>query len=173
MGREFFSTQSQMLSFLLSIFLGVCVGVFYDVFRILRLSLSTHKIVVLVQDILFWLFTAVASFLFVFVVNNGEFRFYFVFGELVGFAVYYFTMGAAVMKITQWLVKIIRKIFRGVFRILLFPFKKIFLVFSPKITNMCKTAKKTTKNSSNKFKFSLKRSRVMMYNRRSKKNENE
>lgn len=173
MGRDFFSVQSQALSFLLSILLGVCAGIFYDVFRILRLSLSANKFVVLVQDILFWLFTAVASFLFIFVVNNGEFRLYFVFGELIGFGVYYFTMGVAVMKVTEFLVKIIKRVFKFIFRILLFPFKKIFVVIRPKIKNMCKSAKKSTKISANKCKFFLKRSKVMMYNKNGKDSQNE
>lgn len=173
MGKDFFSVQSQTLSFLLSILLGVFTGIFYDVFRILRLSFSAHKVVVLLQDILFWLFTALASFLFIFVVNNGAFRLYFVFGELIGFGVYYFTMGVAVMKVTEFLVKVIRRFFKFVFRLLLFPFKKIFVVFSPKVKKMCKSAKKSTKISANKCKFFLKRSKVMMYNKNGKNNKNE
>lgn len=169
MGRDFFTVGTQVQAFLLSLGIGVVIGILYDLFRILRLSFTDNKVVVVVQDILFWSVSAVLSFLFVFVVNNGEFRGYLAMGELAGFALYYFTLGICVMKISQWLVNGIKKTVRSVFRIVLFPFKRIYLVFSPKLKSVCKTTKKKAKKSTSKCKFSLKRNRVLLYNKNANK----
>lgn len=165
MGREFFTVGTQVQAFLLSLGIGIVIGILYDLFRILRLCFTDWKPVVLIQDLLFWSVSAVLSFLFVFVVNNGEFRGFLAFGELVGFALYYFTLGALVYKISGWLVHGIKKIFGWFVKGLLFPFRKIYLVLSPKVRKMCKSTKKNVKKSTTKCKFSLKRNRVLLYNK--------
>ncbi len=165
MGRDFFTVQTQIQAFLLSLAIGVVIGVLYDLFRILRLCFTDHKAVVVIQDILFWSVSAVLSFLFVFVVNNGAFRGYLAFGELLGFALYYFTLGALIYRVSGWVVKGIKAVFRWLLKCFLFPFKKLYLVFSPKIRSVCKSTKKTAKKSTSKCKFSLKKRRFLLYNK--------
>lgn len=165
MGRDLFTVGSQVQAFLLSLGVGMVIGVLYDLFRILRLSFTDHKVIVVIQDILFWSVSAVLSFLFVFVVNNGAFRSFLAIGEIAGFALYYFTLGALIFKISGWLVGGIKAVFRFLLRMLLFPFKKMYLVFSPKIKKVCKVTKKKAKKSTSKCKFSLKRNRFLLYNK--------
>lgn len=165
MGRDFFTVSTQVQAFLLSMAIGTVIGVLYDVFRIFRLSFTDNKVVVVIQDILFWSVSAVLSFLFVFVINNGEFRAFLAFGEILGFIVYYFTLGAMVFKISGWLIHGIKTVARAILRALLFPFRKIYLVFSPKLKSMCKSTKKNLKKSTSKCKFSLKRNHFLLYNK--------
>lgn len=165
MGREFFTVGTQVQGFFLSMGIGVVIGVLYDLFRILRMSLTDHKAIVVIQDVLFWSVSAVLSFLFVFVVNNGEFRGFLAIGEIAGFVLYYFTLGAVIFKISGWLVNWIKKILRFFLRMILFPFKKMYLVFTPKLKKVCKTTKKKAKKSTSKCKFSLKRNRFLLYNK--------
>lgn len=165
MGREFFTVGSQVQGFLLSMAIGVVIGVLYDLFRILRLSFTDNKVVVVLQDILFWSVSAVLSFLFVFVVNNGEFRAFLAIGELAGFAIYYFTLGVLVIKVSGWLVQGIKGALKFFLKIFLFPFKRIYLVLSPRFKTMCKSTKKNVKKSTSKCKFSLKRNRFLLYNK--------
>lgn len=166
MGREFFDISMQMRSFGLSVAVGICIGIVYDLFRIMRLASVNNKYAVVVQDVVFWCFAAIVSFLFGFVVNNGTFRFYFAVGEALGFAFYYFTFGAAVIKMSAAIVKGLKKLFKAVFRVLTFPFKRIYRVFSPKFKQLFKITKKRRIFFKNKRKFSLKRNRVLLYNNR-------
>lgn len=165
MGRDFFTVASQLQAFLLSLVIGVFIGIFYDLFRILRLSFTENKLVIIVQDILFWSVSAFASFVFVFVVNNGAFRAYLAIGEALGFVVYYFTLGAVVIKVSDWFVQRIKRFFRFILHVLLFPFKRLYVVLTPKWKKMYKITKKKRKNSTSILKFSLKRSCYMLYNK--------
>ena len=58
------SISGQALDFLLSCLLGVGLGALYDVFRILRLAFWHGKIIISIQDIVFFVLAAISSFLF-------------------------------------------------------------------------------------------------------------
>ena len=69
------SLATQTKGFLLSMGLGFLMGFFYDVFRLIRLSISRKKILVIVFDLLYCIFLCFSTFLFCMTVNEGQLRF--------------------------------------------------------------------------------------------------
>ena len=78
----------QMYSFLAYILSGVLIGIFFDIFRILRKSFKTNNIVTYIQDILFWIVTGLFILYVIFKFDNGELRSYIFIGLLLGMVLY-------------------------------------------------------------------------------------
>ena len=68
-------SNAQQLSVLLwSLLFGVCLGAVYDLLRAFRVFVQSPAIAVLFQDLFYFLTAALASFLFIFEVNDGTVR---------------------------------------------------------------------------------------------------
>ncbi len=115
--------------FLLSLGLGFILGVLYDFFRLLRLTLSKSKILTIVFDILYFALLGLSTFLFILALNKGEIRSYIIIGEILGFLFYYFSLGILAVKVTDILTAFFKKLFSLIFRILSAPFRLIFRAF--------------------------------------------
>ncbi len=115
---------SQIYSFILySLVIGVLLGTVYDVFRIIRMAFTvpgivadiyrgrrhrsrfTVNVIVFICDILFFVVAAVISAIFIFYANNGRIRGIALFGSLVGFALYYNTVGRLVTLIAGSVIR--------------------------------------------------------------------
>ena len=79
------TVAGQTWLFLLSVALGAALGVCYDVFRILRIAFRHPSLAVLLEDILFSLAAAGATFAFLLTTGNGQLRAFFLIGEMVEF----------------------------------------------------------------------------------------
>lgn len=75
--------------FLKSIGIGYFLGILYAAFKLLRVMGLRQTAVVFLQDILFFIISAIVVFLFVFDTNAGVFRFYIISGILIGFLFLY------------------------------------------------------------------------------------
>ncbi len=85
----------QQLSVLLwSLLFGVCLGVVYDCLRGFRIFVPCPAVVVGFQDLLYFLFAAIASFLFIFEVNDGTVRLFILLAFFFGGLAQRFTLGA-------------------------------------------------------------------------------
>jgi len=113
--ESFFTASEQLRLFIMSCLLGVPLGIFYDLFRVLRIIFPHGKILVAAEDILFFIFYGVFVMCFTIVAARSEFRFYFCAGNILGFAVYHFTVGNIVMKMLQKILSIVKKAFLKVF----------------------------------------------------------
>lgn len=82
----------QAVTFLWSLLLGVLLCVFYDFFRAWRNVMSSRALSVAVQDIFFWLVSAVVTFLFMLARTGGEIRLFVLCGMAVGFSLFRFTL---------------------------------------------------------------------------------
>lgn len=58
--------------FLLALGLGFLLGIVYDLFRVVRMAFTMRRVGVFIQDVLFFLTCAAATFLFLLAVNQGE-----------------------------------------------------------------------------------------------------
>ncbi len=92
------ASSAQLHQLYLSCGLGFLLGVYYDVFRVTRSIMHSGARSVFIQDVLFFLSSAVVTFLFALAVMDGRLRFYLFFGEVIGFTSYYFTIGRLVMR---------------------------------------------------------------------------
>lgn len=89
---------------------GTAMAVIYDVFRILRRIIPHNFVAVSTEDLIFWLCLSIPAFYFVLLVNDGEFRLYFILGILLGIFVYRETLSRLIMFITEFIVGKIRKL---------------------------------------------------------------
>lgn len=116
--------------------LGFFLGALYDVFRILRLALPHGRIAVFIEDILYFFAVAVISFSFVLLYADGILRAFWLFGELMGAVLYFFTLSLLIMKAAHLLIAVIRRILDVLYRITLKPLWRVCLWMVEKIRHM-------------------------------------
>lgn len=106
-----FSLSDQTAYFLSSLLFGAAIGVFYDVFRIVRLIFNNTKKVTLISDILFFSVIGITSSIFSIPFNSVGVRMFVIVGELIGFLVYRFTFGEISIKFYSLIIKLFKKFF--------------------------------------------------------------
>ncbi len=163
------SLATQTKNFLLSLGIGFILGIVYDVFRIIRLCISSKKAVIITFDILYCIVLCFTFFVFLITVNEGQFRFYLLLGAGIGFSVYYFSLGAIIFSFSEFLTEFIKKWSKRVFAVFLFPFKWIFSRTKSSIDKKMKKSRKTAKKLKNKSKTLLKLNKHLLYNLNVKK----
>lgn len=97
--------MNQLLITLCSMALGVFLGIFYDVFRIIRLLINPKNLSVFIQDVVYFLISGFATFIFVLIFNYGESRFYILAGEALGWILYHISLGDLTYKKLKYIVK--------------------------------------------------------------------
>lgn len=164
--ETFFSVHEQLVLFGLSCVLGVAIGICYDVFRMFRIIFPHNSWLVCIEDVLFLCGYAVALSAFVSVAARGEFRIYYVVGNIIGFAIYFFTAGSAV-------VSAMRKIYGMTIKIITFimyPFYRVYVFLREKVrakfVGNSKVFSKFIKNA----KLLLLKYICLMYNKKENKN---
>lgn len=129
---ETYLSVHQQLSLLgLSVAFGAAFGIVFDFFRALRIALPHNKLLVAAEDIIFMLFYSVFIISFTSAAALGQFRFFYVIGNLIGFTLYFFTVGSVV-------IRIFRSIFSAslsVLRFILFPFRLFYVRIFTKISS--------------------------------------
>lgn len=156
------SVAHQTQCFLLSLLLGAALGVLFDFFRILRLALPSPRWLVSAEDLLYFVLAAWCSLRFMLFVNQGEVRSFILVGEILGWVLYFFTMGQIVIKAADGVLRFLsRWLLRPIARLL----GKIFSIFRSILRFLEKIRKKLCRNR----KFSLKRHAILLYNLRKTK----
>lgn len=123
-----FTLQNQTFVFLASCVLGFFLGMVYDAFRISRLAFKLNAVVVFIEDVLFFVIAAVSSFAFMLLENNGVLRGFLLIGEIVGAILYFSTLSLLIMKLASVIINAIKCILRVVYKILISPIVKLFMV---------------------------------------------
>lgn len=149
---------------LLALGLGFIIGIIYDIFRIIRLSISRGRTAVFVQDILFFFLFAGLSFAFCLSQNNGQVRFYIIFAEVLGFLIYYFSLGSLVIRLSDKIIAAIKKLLEQILRLISLPINLIFRIFKRIFSFFVRITKKNSKKYGKKMNFLLQRNRSMLYN---------
>lgn len=165
------SVAVQSMSFLYAFLFGAVTGLLYDIFRILRIAFPIGKVAVFIEDVLYLLSAGLLTFVYLLKFNSGEIRSYILLGTLLGFIVYYFTVGKLIIGSAKLIIKLIKIVLSFLFGILLIPIKKIcsFLMFIFK--KIAKILKKSLKKLLNLFHFMKKKYMIYLYNLRKKKKE--
>ena len=119
------SITSQAYLFVICFLCGVIIGIFFDIFRILRKSFKTPDLVTYIEDIIFGIITGVFLIFILFVLNNGQLRFYIFFGLALGIILYLITLSKIFIKINVTVITTIKKIIIKILTIIFYPCKKI------------------------------------------------
>ncbi len=145
----FVSQQKLAIILLYSVFIGVFLGVVYDVFRIRRLAFKTGAcfskkdtnevarkenvadcVIIFFEDVLFAVISSIVVCIFIFYMNSGQFRGIAVIGALCGFLLYYLTVGRVVMYFSGVIIGFFKFLIRKIYEYTLRPIKKgvIFII---------------------------------------------
>ena len=146
--------------FFRSLMLGAVLGCLYDFFRITRLAFIIPSLLVLVEDLLFFLFSSIILFGFMLENSYGQIRYFILLGVLLGWTIYYFTVGSFVMKCSAGIIHILRVVFAFLWR--------PFAWMGKKLGAAGRRLEKSASNTASKVKFGLKLRVLMMYNRANK-----
>lgn len=150
--------------FLTSLLVGAALGAVYDVFRILRIAVKTGRAAVAAEDLFYFLLCTFVTFTFILQDNHGAVRVYILFGEALGWVLYYVTVGNLVISCSKTLIRIVKSIARFFFRCFIRPcyrlLRGLFQFFSTPFRYLWRHVKKVGRNG----KYGLKQTRIMLYN---------
>lgn len=112
----------QVYVFFYSILTGAILGLLFDFFRGFRYA-GIKDVWVYLQDIIFWLITAVIIIVSTFLINEGELRIYMLIGYLLGAIFYMLLFSKIILAVFKFVVEKTR---RG-FKFVISKIKSVFL----------------------------------------------
>lgn len=131
----------QLYSLLIFTITGIAIGIFFDIFRILRKTFKTPDLITYIEDIAFWILTGLFFLFVLFKFNNGEIRSYVFIGLLLGIIIYMLTISNYFIKSSVLIITFIKKTILLFLRPILILLNKIFKPFSFIVINIRKTFK--------------------------------
>jgi len=112
------TTTNQAYIFLATVYVGLLLGLIYDIYRAFRMITKPGRLLLAVFDLLFWILAALFSFTMLFKVNGGEIRLYAFIGLALGWGLYTLAVGSIV-------VKFLVKVYEIISNIILWPIRMI------------------------------------------------
>lgn len=146
------STITQLYSLFIFILSGITIGIFFDIFRILRRSFKTPDIITYIQDIVFWIITGIFLLFVLFKFENGQIRSYNVIGLSIGIIIYICTISKYFIKSSVTIISFLKNILYKIFKFIIYPIKMFLKPISFVIINLkniTKFDKKIKKNINN------------------------
>ncbi len=125
------SVTNQFYIFLFSLAGGALAGVFFDLFRTLRRLVHSGVVWVGVQDVLYWLLSAVAAFFFLYQTNFGQPRWYIFLGFLLGALFYHLLLRDRMVHLFLFLAKVLLAVLRFLGRLVCMPFCLLYRLLHP------------------------------------------
>ncbi|NMB02882.1 MAG: hypothetical protein GX971_15390 [Firmicutes bacterium] len=101
---------TQLYAFGIILLAGVNLGLFFDLFRVIRGLLRPGLISTPILDLLFWALITPVLVLYLILANWGELRGYVVIGLLLGLFFYRLLLSGMVIALLLWLVDLIRSL---------------------------------------------------------------
>ena len=148
---------SQLQGFVISVVAGVFLGAYYDAFRIFRTVFQSERRAVFFQDLFYMISAAFVTFLLALGVNYGEVRFYILAGEVIGWCLYFLTVGMVTIQVFRFVSKAVRKM-------IINPIKRLLVTISQLIVSLVKLIVKNTKIVAANWKKRLKQHNDIVYN---------
>lgn len=158
------SVTKQLFDFLLAMLVGGLLGAVYDLFRISRLTFGGGRVGIFFQDLVFFLFCTIVTFLFLVVDNSGEIRAFLLVGELLGALLYFFTLGKLVLRTAERTVEPAKKAVHKAARAVREPSVRAARAFGRGLKRNGENVKKIWSNACKVFKIRLQGSKRMLYN---------
>lgn len=132
----------QLYLLLIFVITGIIIGIFFDIFRILRKSFKTPDIITYIEDVIFWILSGLFFLYILFIYNNGEIRSYVIIGLLLGILLYFLLISKYFIKINVLIINFVKTIILNVIikpiKILLKLLRKILKPFSFVVINIRK-----------------------------------
>ncbi len=154
------SVPEQLWTFLYSIAYGVALGVFYDLFRVLRLIFIPSSVSVFIQDVLFWIISGIVTFMYMFSFNDGMIRFYMLCGVFLGWILYYFTLGGWIYAFLKKVIGTLKRWICRFFWYLFWPIRWLMQKIRPVCAKTRENTNKFLKNAFTLFHFRRKHNKM-------------
>ncbi|WP_058486504.1 spore cortex biosynthesis protein YabQ [Defluviitalea phaphyphila] len=122
------SISEQAHIFFIAVTAGVIIGIFYDLFRIIRKIFPHPNWLIQLEDLIYWITISAFMFFVLFNKNYGEIRGFVLLGALLGNIIYFFTISIVFMKFATWIIYWTKKIIKTILRILFIPIKLILKI---------------------------------------------
>ncbi len=152
--------QEDLWFIVYSVAYGGAIGLFYDILRMLRIAIKSGTVITFVQDIIFWAFTAIATFIYIFAFAGGTVRIIFLLFVAVGWVMYYISLGKLLVWIFSSISKPIKLLLCKIRCLILKPFRPLIVKVYEKQKTYKKKFKKKIKNSNFLFHFSKKNNKI-------------
>jgi len=123
--------RNELWIFLWSICGGIALGFVFDIFRIKRRIIKTGKILISVEDLLYWVFAAVLFFLTLYISNEGQMRGFSIIGSILGAVFYIAAISPAVLKVSVAVIAAIKKGVMFLVKIIMWPVNLLVKLFKP------------------------------------------
>ena len=107
--------------FLMSVLCGVILLVIYDCLRIFRKVIEHDSVWISIEDILYWVFSAVLIFRMMYEMNNGIIRGFSMAGVLLGMIIYKYSISEYVVKGISFVLIQVKKFIMKLIHLLLKP----------------------------------------------------
>ena len=105
---------------------GILVGILFDEYRIIRGS-NTIKIISIIEDILFWILTAIIIFIFLLYNSYAFLGMYVYVFMIISLNLYFKFISKYIIIIEKFIGKVIIKALRVIFKHLIYPIKLFML----------------------------------------------
>lgn len=103
------TVSSQTTIFLFSVVLGIALSLIFDGFRLTNVIFSQTAKKIFIKDIIYFILSAIITFIFILIVNMGEIRVYIISGEIIGWIIYRLTVGSIIYKALFTVIVFIKK----------------------------------------------------------------
>ena len=139
--------ENQAYLFICFALVGIIIGIVFDLFRILRKTFKTKDLITYIEDIFFWIITGIIIIYSMYKFSDGELRFFMIIGIIIGTILYLVTVSEYVIKISVFIINILKKVLYFPIKIL-FKFIRGFILRPVTIIciNLRKNVKKIKKN---------------------------
>lgn len=109
--------------FLVSILSGAILLFVYDIIRIFRRIIKHSKVLVAIEDILFWVVSSIFIFIMMYKQNNGDIRGFSIMGMVIGMLVYNHLISKFFINISTTIINKVIWVIKKLIMIVFFPFK--------------------------------------------------
>ena len=151
------SSKHELFVFFGTVLGGMILGMIFDIFKVIKPSDKSNVIVTGICDMLLWCVITIAVFAIIFITNNAAVRWYEFAGMILGAVIYFMSLSRVFLAMLTAFLRLAKKLFNIIMKILLFPFMLIFRTLKP-VAKFFKRRFSFVKRLYKKVKFSLQKS---------------
>lgn len=116
-------------SFGISILNGILMGIIFDLYRALRYFSKPKKVLMFIEDLVFWIIIIITLFMLLVKTTDGILRGFFFVGSFCGLMLYMILLSKFLFSIFISIFKLILELISEIIKLLVHPFFKGFSVF--------------------------------------------
>jgi spore cortex biosynthesis protein YabQ len=159
--ETFFNVSDELKLFLMSCILGTALGLFYDIFRSMRLLFRHPPALTAAEDISFCLLWGISLTAFASAIALGRLRGFMFIGSILGFVLYIVSMGRIVTGFMKKLLSLLQSLFSFIFS----PLNKCYALIRTKAVLKFVGNSKILSLYIKKIKMLLQKTHNLLYNK--------